>query len=128
MSPAIDPHEWVFCRLDATYDVASLRPLLVFHEREATTVLITRDTAESHELPFAFPSRRITARVHSSLDAVGFLAAMTDALARYAIPVNVVSAFYHDHLFVPVDRAEEALRILNGLSAAQARRALALSN
>jgi hypothetical protein len=28
------------------------------------------------------------------------------------ISVNPVSGFYHDHLFVPVDRAEEAMRLL----------------
>jgi hypothetical protein len=47
--------------------------------------------------------------VHSSLEAVGFLAAITARLAETGISVNVVSAFYHDHLFVPHDRADEAL-------------------
>jgi hypothetical protein len=39
----------------------------------------------------------------------GFLAAITARLAETGISVNVVSAFYHDHLFVPHDRADEAL-------------------
>jgi hypothetical protein len=30
--------------------------------------------------------------------------------------VNPVSAFYHDHLFVPVERAEEALAMLRQLA------------
>jgi uncharacterized protein len=47
--------------------------------------------------------------VHSSLEAVGFLAAITARLAETGISVNAVSAFYHDHLFVPHDRADEAL-------------------
>jgi hypothetical protein len=29
--------------------------------------------------------------------------------------VNAVSAFYHDHLFVPDHRAEEALRLLQSM-------------
>ena len=33
-------------------------------------------------------------------------------LAAAGISVNAVSAFHHDHLFVPEDRAEEALRLL----------------
>jgi len=36
--------------------------------------------------------------------------------------VNPVSAFHHDHLFVPADRAEEALLILLQLASEAARR------
>jgi hypothetical protein len=55
--------------------------------------------------------------VHSSLDAVGFLAAITAKLAAGGISVNPVSAFYHDHLFVPVDKAEMAMNLLSEFSA-----------
>ena len=54
----------------------------------------------------------ISLTVHSSLDAVGFLAAITTKLAQSGISVNPVSAFYHDHLFVPVNRADEAVSLL----------------
>jgi len=56
--------------------------------------------------------------VHSSLAAVGLLAAVTAALAARGISVNPVSAFHHDHLFVPVTQAEAALETLRALSAA----------
>ncbi|WP_348526206.1 ACT domain-containing protein, partial [Mesorhizobium sp.] len=46
-----------------------------------------------------------------------FLAAITAKLAAADMGVNPVSAFYHDHLFVPADRAEEALAILGQLAA-----------
>jgi hypothetical protein len=54
----------------------------------------------------------ITLNVFSALDAVGFLAAVTARLANAGISVNPVSGFHHDHLFVPADRAEEAMRLL----------------
>ncbi|TIM21889.1 MAG: ACT domain-containing protein, partial [Mesorhizobium sp.] len=57
-----------------------------------------------------------TLNIHSSLEAVGFLAAITTRLAAAEIGVNPVSAFYHDHLFVPVDRAEEAIDVLRRLA------------
>ena len=58
----------------------------------------------------------ITLTVHSALDAVGFLAAITARLAEAGISVNAVSAFHHDHLFVPVDRADEAMALLQNMS------------
>jgi len=54
--------------------------------------------------------------VHSALDAVGFLAAVTTRLAEAGISVNAVSAFHHDHLFVPEHRADEALQLLLEMS------------
>lgn len=54
----------------------------------------------------------ISLNVHSDLSAVGFLTALLPALAEAGIGVNVVSAYYHDHLFVPVSRGKEALKIL----------------
>lgn len=65
-----------------------------------------------------FASRLITLTVHSALDAVGFLAAVTARLAETGISVNAVSAFHHDHLFVPADRAEDAMAVLREISAA----------
>jgi hypothetical protein len=59
----------------------------------------------------------ITLNVHSSLDAVGFLAAITTRLAAAGMGVNPISAFFHDHLFVPAERADEAMAILKTLAA-----------
>jgi len=59
----------------------------------------------------------VTLTVHSALDAVGFLAAITARLAAAGISVNTVSAFFHDHLFVPAERAEETVEILCRMAA-----------
>jgi hypothetical protein len=64
-------------------------------------------------LDFAYPSRLITLMVHSSLEAVGFLAVITERLAAAGISVNAISAYYHDHIFVPVDKAFQAMKILH---------------
>jgi hypothetical protein len=50
--------------------------------------------------------------VHSSLEAVGFLATITERLAAADISVNAISAYFHDHLFVPFDKADQAMDIL----------------
>ena len=57
---------------------------------------------------------RISLGVHSSLEAVGLTAAFSSRLAEAGISANVVAAFYHDHIFVPWDRREEALEALRG--------------
>ena len=58
----------------------------------------------------------ITLNVQSSLDAVGFLAVISTRLAEYGMGVNPVSAFLHDHLFVPIGREEDAVRELRKLA------------
>jgi uncharacterized protein len=117
MHPEMREGIFVFCTIanDAVLP-ATIKPLLIFRETEATTLVIRQDEADRHGLPHQFRSRLITLTVHSSLEAVGFLAAITARLAEAGISVNAVSAFYHDHLFVPVDRAEEALRLLQDMS------------
>jgi uncharacterized protein len=124
MNPALDPREWVFCSVDREYDVNAASPIYVFRENEGVTMVIERTHADDLGLEYAFPSRRITLRVHSDLEAVGFTAAVATELSKHTIPVNVIGAFYHDHVFVPANRGEEALRILEELSAETARRLL----
>jgi hypothetical protein len=63
----------------------------------------------------------ITLEVHSSLEAVGFLAAIATRLAAAGIGVNPVAGYFHDHLFVPEARAEEAMRLLDELAAEHGR-------
>jgi hypothetical protein len=110
MKPEMQPGIFVFCTiLEETEIPAATRPLLTFREREGTTLIVRQEEAESLGLGYQFASRLITLTVHSSLEAVGFLAAITARLAEAGISVNAVSAFYHDHLFVPHDRADEAL-------------------
>ena len=116
MKPEIHDGTFVFCSISKGEDIPpAIEPLLVFREREGTTVVIERGEAERHGLPCQFPSRLITLTVHSSLDAVGFLAAITAHLAKAGISVNAVSAYYHDHLFVPEHRADETLRLLQAM-------------
>ncbi len=79
-------------------------------------MILLKEEAEAHGLPYEFPSRMITLDVHSSLEAVGFIARITTELAKHDMGVNPVSAFYHDHLFVPEGRDQEALDILKHLA------------
>lgn len=120
MDPELRPGTFVFCTIAPNERIpAALDPLLTFREQEGTTLVILREEAEAAGLRYAFASRLITLTVHSALDAVGFLAAITARLAETGICVNAVSAYHHDHLFVPADRADEALMLLGNMSVAK---------
>lgn len=113
--PELDPREWVFCSIDPASDL-DLDPVATFAEDEGLTVVIERRQARALGLDERFPSRRITLLVYSDLNAVGFLAPIATALAKRGIAVNTFSAVHHDHLFVPIDRADEAMRVILAIS------------
>ncbi|WP_316165157.1 MULTISPECIES: ACT domain-containing protein [unclassified Bradyrhizobium] len=117
MSPELQDGVFVFCTLSASDAMAAmLSPLMLFREREGDTLIVRREDAERAGLAYRFTSRLITLSVLSALDAVGFLARVTAALAAAGISVNAVSAFHHDHLFVPEAQAEQAMRVLEEMS------------
>ena len=117
MTPELLPDIYVFATLAAgVAQPAGLEPMMLFREREGITLILREEEAEAADLEAAFRCRMVTLNIHSSLEAVGFLAAITTRLATAGMGVNPVSAFYHDHLFVPADRAEEAMGLLRQLA------------
>jgi len=115
--PVLRPSTYLFVTVGTRDAVPEgVSPVMSFWEDEGQTLIIPQEEATTAGLVGLFPCRMITLRIHSSLDAVGFLAAVLVPLAAAGIPVNPVSAFYHDHLFVPAERAEEAFRILEELA------------
>lgn len=86
-------------------------------EPEGLTRVLLRETADAAGLAYPSTFRCITLRVHSSLEAVGLTAAIATRLTEHGISANVIAGFYHDHLFVPADRADEAQALLVSLSA-----------
>lgn len=106
MAPALDARAWYFV---VTQDEAPADAFALISEDEGTTAILPGERAG---VPFA----RITLTVHSALEGVGLTAAVSGALAEAGIACNVVAGFHHDHLFVPWERREEALAILQRVS------------
>ncbi len=115
MTPSVHPEVFVFCCFADGQLPAGLTPVCTFHEAEGLTAIVPLHQAQALSLDSQFESRMVTLTVHSALDAVGFLARISTALAAQGIACNVVSAFHHDHLFVPRDRLDDALGALNRL-------------
>jgi hypothetical protein len=113
MTPEIQNGEYVFCTVAGKIaDYTQLNPLAFFMESEGLTIILSAETAKQAHLSYESTFKHITLTVHSSLEAVGLTAAVATKLSSYGISANVVAAYYHDHIFVPSERADEALSAL----------------
>lgn len=113
MSPQIQKGDYVFCTVDGQLaDFANLNPLATFIESEGLTLILEKNTADKAQIPYEGLFKQITLTVHSSLEAVGLTAAVANKLSDNGISANVVAAYYHDHIFVQADKANEALAAL----------------
>ncbi len=104
IAPVLDARRWAFLAVEGAppQDAFAL-----IREDEGLAAILPADDGG-----FA----RITLMVYSALDGVGLTAAVASALAERGIACNVVAGFHHDHLFVPQERRDEALAILQRLS------------
>jgi uncharacterized protein len=112
MEPLLHPRRYVF----VTDPPDGVEPWATVREDEGLSAVVTADDAHAHGLRGEFPCAMITLRVHSALEAVGFLAVITRALADAGIGTNPVAGFHHDHLFVPWERRDDAMTVLRDLA------------
>ena len=117
MSPGLIDGDFVFCSTeDAGLAGRALSHAIGwFKESEGISLILPITDAKALGFDCAAPMRQITLSVYSALDGVGLTAAVAAELAEQGIPCNMVAAFHHDHVFVPRDLAEQALRLLQAL-------------
>jgi len=120
MKAELQPDTYVFATLTSGVVPDGLSPRMTFQEAEGTTLILRRLEADAYQIAYEFPCRMITLNVHSALEAVGFMAVIATELAKYGMGVNPVAGFFHDHLFVPEGREDEAMQVLNALAAKHA--------
>lgn len=114
LKPVLDPEEYGFYTVDGNFnDYLDLSPLAAFVEPEGLSLVLTVSQAQNLGLRIEAKFRRIMLSVYSSLEAIGLTAEVAKALAQEGISANVIAAYHHDHVFVPVDKAHQAMRILN---------------
>ena len=116
MEPELQPGRYVFTTTTRVPKTAN--PVALIREAEGVTLVLDQQQADSLELPYTYIAAMITLRVHSSLDAVGLTAAVARQLATGGISCNVVAGYFHDHLFVPIDKADLAVNLLRDLTRA----------
>ncbi|HVS00010.1 MAG TPA: ACT domain-containing protein [Thermoanaerobaculia bacterium] len=117
LEPALHEGVFVYSSVPAGTDLGGIEVVGTLREAEGITVIVREEEAQRAGLPILFRAAWITLTVHSDLEAVGLTAAFAAALGAAGISCNVVAGAYHDHLFVPVERAEEAMGVLRELHA-----------
>ncbi|MFJ2091165.1 ACT domain-containing protein [Streptomyces sp. NPDC087901] len=117
LRPELNPGRYVYATAPDGVVPDGTAPVVVVREAEGLTLVLPEAEAAAAGLPCSFTAGWITLRVHSALEAVGLTAAVSLALTDAGISCNVVAAFHHDHLFVPYDRAAEAVAVLETLAA-----------
>ncbi|MFI0713602.1 ACT domain-containing protein [Streptomyces inhibens] len=115
MRPELNEGRYVFTTVSGALP-EGLTPVVTVAEPEGHTLVVRQEEADRAGLAYDYVAGWITLRVHSALDAVGLTAAVATALAQAGLSCNVVAGFHHDHLFVPYDAADEALRLLGALA------------
>jgi hypothetical protein len=114
--PQLHDRPYIFCSVEEdTFQELPFTPLCAFYEQEGVTLVALESDAQEINLSYDQTWARITLMVHSSLSAVGFLAAVTTKLAREGLSVNPISAYYHDHLFVHWEARSRAMELLQDL-------------
>lgn len=118
LSPKLDSITYVYCTVPkAKYgELEHLKPIVSIAELEGLTLVIPLEQAKAEGLDYYRIFRRITLEGHSSLEALGLTSVVTSLLAERGITTNVIAGFYHDHIFVPSDRTDEALKALKELA------------
>jgi hypothetical protein len=112
LKPELHEGEYVFCTMAASGPPVAIDPVGWFREKEGITVILPKNQADELAFSYSFIAAWITLNIHSDLKEVGLTAAFSKALSEAKISCNVVSAYYHDHVFVPIQDARRAMEIL----------------
>lgn len=117
LQPRLLAGYYVFVTLadEQSEELQNLQPLATYREDEGLSALVEQQQADQMSLQYHGVFRGITLSVHSSLESVGLTAAVAGKLATHGISANVIAAHYHDHVFVPAQRAEQAMQLLTEL-------------
>ncbi|HVO99176.1 MAG TPA: ACT domain-containing protein [Bryobacteraceae bacterium] len=117
MDPVLNPGVFVFASVKPGVAIEPEFILASIKEPEGLSVVMNEADAQHRNLEPLFRCAWITLSLNSDLHSVGLTAAFAAALASAGISCNVIAGAYHDHIFVPAQMAEQAMRELHSLQA-----------
>ena len=114
LNPVLLEDEYVFCTfLSSIYgDHDKLNPIASFNEKEGLTLVVKKESAKLNNLEFDDTFKCISLNLISSLTTIGLTALISKVLADNEISANIYAGYYHDHIFVPLEKANDALKLL----------------
>ena len=114
LNPVLLEDEYVFCTfLSSIYgDHSKLNPIASFNEKEGLTLVVKKEIAKFNNLEFKVTFKCISLNLISSLTSVGLTALISKVLADNEISANIYAGYYHDHIFVPLEKANDAFKLL----------------
>lgn len=114
LQPELLIDNYVFCTFpEKKYgDFEHLNPIAFFRENEGITLVITEKMAKYYKLSFEGIFKCISLKLISSLSSVGLTKKIANLLADKNISTNIYAGYYHDHIFVPLEKANEAFKLL----------------
>ena len=116
LNPKLNNGEYVFCSVNNIEKIESNKIIGSFKEKEGVSIILSKKEAINLRLSYSFIAAWITLRVYSSLEYVGLTATFSNALSKNGISCNVISGYYHDHIFVNINDKDKAMNILKNLS------------
>ena len=116
MQPILNTGEYVFCSLKDISQISRNDTLCEFKEAQGTTIVINRKKADSLGLKYHYIAHWISLKVHSSLEAVGLTAIISNELAKNNLSCNIIAGYFHDHIFIDRKFSKKALKVLTLLS------------
>jgi hypothetical protein len=108
------PGRW--CMVSGVTLPADVAVAATIVEVEGLTAVISIEDAAALKITMTLPMAWLSLGVVSTLDSVGLTAVVATALAKEGIACNVLAGYYHDHLLVPDERADQALAVLKALA------------
>jgi hypothetical protein len=111
LRPQLHPGRYVFVTVAEGVPLG-VAPVATVVETEGLTLVMPQEDADEAGLAYDYVAAWITLGVDTTLEEVGVTARFSRQLADAGISCNVVAGFHHDHLFVPHDRADEAVALL----------------
>lgn len=114
--PLHNEGDYVFCEINKLSVIDPVKIIMLIKEQKGYTVIVQKETADQQKLDYSFVAAWISVLSNTSIEAIGFTATFSKALADNNISCNVVAGYHTDHLFVNKKDIFKVIEILNKIS------------
>jgi hypothetical protein len=114
LQPSLDDTVYLF--VSSATPLPQIEPFAMVREDQHFSYVVSEQQALQADLHGDYRCQRLELGVDTALALVGLIARVAAELALHDISVNPIAGQRRDHLFVPVNRANDALKVLNDVA------------